>query len=143
MATSSHVLAQELPGMVSPGILVTLMSCHANWAVREHSTRAWRSAADAPLQSSMALMDKAILPRPPLMVATQLSVDFSQTEFAPPDVPLKLSSRVTHIQDSLEPYTVDISVQLRADAPDEADATLYASGRLTFVKIGAVRSLNS
>ena len=140
---ASHTLAQELPGMVSPGILVTLMSCHANWAVRAHASVRGALLLTRLLQSSLALMDKAILPRPPLMVATQLSVDFSQTEFAPPDVPLKLSSRVTHTQDSQEPYTVDISVQLRADAPDEADATLYASGRLTFVKIGAVRSLNS
>ena len=75
---------------MSPGILCTLMTCHGNWAVRlaagsaAHRGRRFRrycfmscarSGADAApharasaSQSSIALMDKAILPRPPLMV---------------------------------------------------------------------------
>jgi hypothetical protein len=80
--------------MISPGILCTLMTCHGNWAVRDtirmhalcrrsrtfwllhsHRRRA-HSALTLPArappfchrQSSIALMDKAILPRPPLMV---------------------------------------------------------------------------
>ena len=69
--------AQELPGVVSPGILCTLMTCHGNWAVRRASRRCFmRTPPASPphararprrAQSSLALMDKAILPRPPLM----------------------------------------------------------------------------
>ncbi len=139
--------------MVSPGILCTLMSCHANWAVRTtlpcfpQACALTRSATiltrTHAFQSSLALMDKAILPRPPLMVASRLAVDFGK-EFAPPNMPLTLTSRVMNVQDSAEPYTVEIAVQLRAKVDEGDDAApLYASGVATFQKIGAVRSLIS
>ncbi len=59
--------------MISPGILCTLMTCHGNWA------------------SSIALMDKAILPRPPLMVTARFAAEFNSSEMAPPDTALFLS----------------------------------------------------
>lgn len=115
-----------------------------------------RLTVDLPLcaQSSVALMDKAILPRPPLMTAARLAVDFNTGEFAPPRAPLVLTSRILAVQDHVEPYTVDVAVQLRAaTAEGEGEVLvgegqgepplLYASAVATFQKIGAVRSLSS
>jgi len=105
------------------------------------------------VQSSIALMDKSILPRPPLMAVARLSVDFSASEYAPPGQPLLLTSSVLKVQDSQEPYAVDIAVRLvGASSMSHAaegipitggeEGPLYATGVATLHKIGAVRSLS-
>ena len=91
-------------------------------------------------------MDKAILPRPPLMAVLRLAVDFNVSEYAQPGQPLTLTSRVVEIQDGHEPYAVDIAVHLRGgsgegEGKDEEGGALFASALASFHKIGAVRSL--
>ena len=53
----------ELPGMVSHGVLAALCSCHGVWV------------------ASVALMDKAVLARPPLMVCTRLQLEYNVLDF--------------------------------------------------------------
>jgi len=109
----------ELPGTVSPGVLTALLSCHSNWA------------------SSLALMDKGVLPRPPLMVAQRLSVEFSSDSFIAEETALNIKSRLISLKDTAEPYTVEVDAVLsQAESGEEV-----ARCRATFVKIGAARSL--
>ena len=111
--------------MVSHGILAALLSCQGNW------------------QASLALMDKAVLARPPLLVASTLSLSFSSHEFAAPGQPPHLESRVLALNDAAEPYTVDVAVSCRS-RPVAGEASVeFASGTARFTKIGAARSLGS
>ena len=90
-------------------------------------------------------MDKAILPRPPLMAVLRLAVDFNVSEYAAPGQPLTLTSRVVEVQDGHEPYAVEIAVHLRGgsgEGEEEEGGPLFASALASFHKIGAVRSLS-
>lgn len=116
----------ELPGMVSHGVLAALCSCHGVWV------------------ASVALMDKAVLARPPLLVVQRLQLEYNVLDFAAPGVPLEITSRVLALHDEAEPYSVEVWLSCRErteEGDDPADAIEYASGVASFTKIGAARSL--
>lgn len=111
----------ELPGIVSPGIIGVLMTCHGNW------------------QSAIALMDQSILPRPPLMVTVRYAVEIAGGELVAPGQELRIRSRVRSVSSNQEPFTVDVAIEV-LDAHDEA--VCFATGMGVFQKIGAARSFS-
>jgi len=127
----------ELPGVVSSGILSALAACHANWA------------------SSVALMDRSVLARPPLLQTSRIALEYARDCSAAPGQLLRITSRVLAIADAVEPFTVgacrlllltsliltcfccsDVAVRLATAEGEE-----LATGTASFVKIGAARSL--
>lgn len=118
----------EVPGMLSPGVLLSLLQCHANWA------------------AAVALMDAHALPRPPLLALTTIT-----SRFGPPGHPacgmpapggaLRLEARVTRLNDQREPYTADVHARLHGQPADESPGEALVTAEAAFVKIGALRSL--
>lgn len=112
----------EVPGVLSPGALMSIITCHSNW------------------QASIALLDRAVLPRPPLLALTAFSSHFATTA-TQPNAPLRLTSRVTRLRDRTEPFSVDVAVELRAAPQDGSIGEALITAEASFTKIGAVRSL--
>jgi len=61
------------PGIITGGVLTTLLECHGNWT------------------AAIELMDASILPRPPLTVTSSILVTFREP--TPPDTPLVIRSK--------------------------------------------------
>ena len=121
---------QGLPGIVSTGILDSLMICHGSW------------------QSGVALMDKAILPRPPLTLTKNFSVKIEDR--LPPGVEIEVNTEDITVDDKREPYVVKVKMELREagiegeGAPANSGgrkATVFAVAEAVYQKVGAVRSM--
>ena len=114
---------QGLPGIVSTGIMDALMICHGSW------------------QAGIALMDRAVLPRPPLVLTKQ----FSMTVFdrLPPGQEIEIRTTEVDVSDSKEPYRVRVRMELTAagDADHLGNDFVCASGEAMYEKVGAVRSM--
>ena len=108
---------EEFPGVVAPAMLGAVASAHGNWAC------------------SIALMDRAILPRPPLMKMKALSV--RALESVSPGEPLTLRSRVVEVADAREPFAATVDVTIKSGTTTRVVATATCS----YEKIGAVRSM--
>lgn len=108
---------EEFPGVVAPAMLGAVASAHGNWA------------------ASIALMDRAILPRPPLMTMRALEVRVEES--VSPGEPLTLRSRVVAVADAREPFEATVDVTVKSGHTSRVVATATCS----YEKIGAVRSM--
>lgn len=108
---------EEIPGIIAPAMYGVVASAHGNWA------------------ASIALMDRAILPRPPLVTLKSLRCDVS----APcgPGEALVLRSRIVSVDDRREPFKVVVAVEVKSDLTQK----LVARAECAYEKIGAVRSM--
>lgn len=108
---------EEIPGIIAPAMYGVVASAHGNWA------------------ASIALMDRAILPRPPLVTLKSLKCDVS----APcgPGEALVLRSRIVSVDDRREPFKVVVAVEVKSDVT----RTIIARAECAYEKIGAVRSM--
>ena len=98
-------------------MLGAVASAHGNWA------------------ASIALMDRAILPRPPLMTMRALEVRVEES--VSPGEPLTLRSRVVAVADAREPFEATVDVTVKSGHTSRVVATATCS----YEKIGAVRSM--
>lgn len=64
----------SFPGVVSGGVISTLLDCHGNWT------------------AAVALMDEACLPKPPLTMTFNMNTTYKLP--TPPDTPLLLRAKV-------------------------------------------------
>jgi acyl-coenzyme A thioesterase PaaI-like protein len=64
----------SFPGIVSGGIISTLLDCHGNWT------------------AAVSLMDEACLPKPPLTMTWNMNTTYKHP--TPPDTPLLLRAKV-------------------------------------------------
>eukprot|EP01025_Chloroclados_australasicus_P018952 TRINITY_DN2013_c0_g1_i2.p1 TRINITY_DN2013_c0_g1~~TRINITY_DN2013_c0_g1_i2.p1 ORF type:complete len:237 (+),score=21.60 TRINITY_DN2013_c0_g1_i2:352-1062(+) len=114
---------QAFPGIINGGIISTLMDCHGNWT------------------AAVALMDRAVLAKPPLTLTSQILVDYK--EITPPDELLLLRSQVANIVDGekggVPKTTVEVRLGLYLAYP-VSDQKLLVSGTGLFKKFGGSRS---
>jgi hypothetical protein len=111
---------QGLPGIVSTGIMDALMICHGSW------------------QSAIALMDRAITPRPPLVLTKTFSV--TVRDRLPPGFKVSVVTKSIDVKDVKEPHSVKVVMELRARGPDDVPF-VCATGEALYEKVGAVRSM--
>jgi acyl-coenzyme A thioesterase PaaI-like protein len=97
---------EAFPGVLSGGIIGTLLDCHMNWTAAYH------------------LMQRAGADRPPSTVTAEYSVQMRRP--TPTNGPLKLRARVVEAAD--DRATVEASL--------EAGGRVTATGRGTFVSVG-------
>jgi hypothetical protein len=114
---------QGLPGIVSTGIIDALMICHGSW------------------QSAIVLMDKAVTPRPPLVLAKKFSVEVVGR--LPPGHLISVVTKKIAVQDKKEPHSVTVVMELRAVAQHDPTEKEFvcATGEALYEKVGAVRSM--
>lgn len=108
---------EEIPGIVAPAMFGVAASAHGNWA------------------ASIALMDRAILPRPPLVTLKSLRCDV--LDVCAPGEPLTLRSSVLQITDQREPFRVIVAVETRSNDTGK----VLSRAECAYEKIGAVRSM--
>ena len=111
---------QGLPGIVSTGIMDALMICHGSW------------------QSAIALMDKAVTPRPPLVLAKTFAV--TVRDRLPPGFSVRVVTKSVDVRDAKEPHAVKVVMELRAQGPG-GEPFVCAEGEALYEKVGAVRSM--
>ena len=111
---------QGLPGIVSTGIMDALMICHGSW------------------QSAIALMDKAVTPRPPLVLTKSFAV--TVRDRLPPGFEVRVVTKSVDVRDAKEPHAVKVVMELRAQAP-RGEPFVCAEGEALYEKVGAVRSM--
>lgn len=112
---------QGLPGIVSTGIMDALMICHGSW------------------QSAIVLMDKAVTPRPPLVLTKNFSVEVRDR--LPPGHAVSVITKQITVQDEKEPHSVKVVMELRASGPGDENYFVCATGEALYEKVGAVRSM--
>jgi hypothetical protein len=108
---------EEFPGIIGPAMYGVAASAHGNWA------------------ASIALMDRAILPRPPLVAVKSLAV--SVVDLVGPGEPLTLRSRLLEVEDAREPFRVVVEIEIKS----KATSKVVARAECSYEKIGAVRSM--
>ena len=108
---------EEFPGIIGPAMYGVVASSAGNWA------------------ASIALMDRAILPRPPLVAMKSLSLEVRDR--VGPNEPLEIKSRILSIDDFAEPFTVVVELRINS----QPTGTTVAKAVCCFEKIGAVRSM--
>mmetsp|Transcript_12606 Transcript_12606/g.22316 ORF Transcript_12606/g.22316 Transcript_12606/m.22316 type:complete len:266 (+) Transcript_12606:60-857(+) len=114
------------PGIVNGGIVGALIDCHANWA------------------ASVALMDRACLPKPPLTLTASTLTNFKAP--TPPGVLLLVRSLVVSIKDSRQPGIVRASVEVETTIhlkPNEGEALgkVLVQSKSVHKRMGALRAL--
>ena len=127
----------ELPGIVAPGMIASVMSCAGSW------------------HGSIALMDKAVLARPPLMMLEKM-LDFTAVDVLAPNEKCSVQSEIvsldepnfatvklemtvgghTHEQDT------DTITSTNSTSTRESKQHVCARAVMRFKKIGAVRSIS-
>ena len=114
---------QGLPGIVSTGVMDALMICHGAW------------------QAGVTLMDKSVLPRPPLVLTKSFSMEVNDR--LPPGTEIEITTKAVEVKDAKEPFRVKVTMELRAAGDDDhgGEAFRCATGEATYVKVGAVRSM--
>lgn len=113
------------PNIINGGIISTLFDCHGNWT------------------AAIALMDRSVLPRPPLTLTFELLVNFKEP--TPPGQPLVVRSQVAKLKGGAEvpgsgKATVQVDMTLHQLDPSGRE-TLLATGTGLFKKVGAMRAL--
>ena len=111
---------QGLPGIVSTGIMDALMICHGSW------------------QSAIALMDRAVTPRPPLVLTKTFAV--TVRDRLPPGFAVRVRTKAVDVRDAKEPHAVKVVMELEAQAPG-GEPFVCAEGEALYEKVGAVRSM--
>jgi hypothetical protein len=111
---------QGLPGIVSTGIMDALMICHGSW------------------QSAIALMDRAVTPRPPLVLTKTFAV--TVRDRLPPGYAVRVRTASVDVRDAKEPHAVKVVMELEAQAPG-GEPFVCAEGEALYEKVGAVRSM--
>ena len=106
---------EEFPGIIGPAMYGVVASSAGNWA------------------ASIALMDRAILPRPPLVAMKSLALEVRDR--VGPREPLEITSTILSIDDTAEPFTVRVRLNITSKS------STVAMAECTFEKIGAVRSM--
>ena len=106
---------EEFPGIIGPAMYGVVASSAGNWA------------------ASIALMDRAILPRPPLVAMKSLALEVRDR--VGPREPLEITSTILSIDDTAEPFTVRVRLNITSKS------STVAVAECTFEKIGAVRSM--
>jgi acyl dehydratase len=91
-------------------------STHGNWA------------------ASIALMDRAILPRPPLVAVKSLNVRV--VDLVGPGAKLSIRSKILDVKDQREPFKVTVAITIKS-----LDGRVLATAECAYEKIGAVRSM--
>lgn len=108
---------EEFPGIIGPAMYGVAASTHGNWA------------------ASIALMDRAILPRPPLVAVKSLSVRVR--DLIGPGEPVVIRSKILSIRDTQEPFKVSVAVTIKS----KDRGIVLANTECDYEKIGAVRSM--
>jgi hypothetical protein len=111
---------QGLPGIVSTGIMDALMICHGSW------------------QSAIVLMDRAVTPRPPLVLTKTFAV--TVRDRLPPGHAVRVTTKSVDVRDGKEPHAVKVVRELRAPPPG-GEPFVCAEGEALYEKVGAVRSM--
>jgi hypothetical protein len=111
---------QGLPGIVSTGIMDALMICHGSW------------------QSAIVLMDRAVTPRPPLVLTKTFAV--TVRDRLPPGHAVRVTTKSVDVRDGKEPHAVKVVMELRAQPPG-GEPFVCAEGEALYEKVGAVRSM--
>ena len=111
---------QGLPGIVSTGIMDALMICHGSW------------------QSAIALMDRAVTPRPPLVLTKTFAV--TVRDRLPPGFAVRVRTASVDVRDAKEPHAVKVVMELEAQEPG-GEPFVCAEGEALYEKVGAVRSM--
>ncbi|GBF99895.1 hypothetical protein Rsub_12691 [Raphidocelis subcapitata] len=115
------------PGIVSGGVLSTLLDCHGNWT------------------AAVALMDRGHLAVPPLTLTASILITFREP--APPDTPLVVRSTVVEVKEGGQPgvgkASVEVDVSILQAAPEGGGGAekLLATATAIFKKLGAARAL--
>mgnify|MGYP006086229951 FL=1 len=114
---------QGLPGIVSTGVMDSLMICHGSW------------------QAAIALMDRAVLPRPPLVMPRSYSMQIHDR--LPPGTEIEVTTKAIEVRDDKAPNRVRVMMELKAAGDDDHDGKGFvcASSEAMYEKVGAVRSM--
>jgi hypothetical protein len=129
---------EELPGIIAPGMITSVMACSGSW------------------HGSIALMDKAVLARPPLMMLEKI-VDFTATDVLAPNEKCSVQSEIVSL-DEPNFATVKMEMTIGGHEKDDEESnstsgnksrsnytskkTVCARAIMRFKKIGAVRSIS-
>jgi hypothetical protein len=127
----------ELPGIVAPGMIASVMSCAGSW------------------HGSIALMDKAVLARPPLMMLEKM-LDFTAVDVLAPNEKCSVQSEIVSL-DEPNFATVKLEMTVGGHAHEQDTDTITSTNStstreskqhvcaravMRFKKIGAVRSIS-
>lgn len=129
---------EELPGIIAPGMITSVMACSGSW------------------HGSIALMDKAVLARPPLMMLEKI-IDFTATDVLAPNEKCSVQSEIVSL-DEPNFATVKMEMTIGGHEKDDEESnstsgnksrsnytskkTVCARAIMRFKKIGAVRSIS-
>ena len=129
---------KELPGIIAPGMITSVMACSGSW------------------HGSIALMDKAVLARPPLMMLEKI-IDFTATDVLAPNEKCSVQSEIVSL-DEQNFATVKMEMTIGGHEKDDEESnsnsgnksssnytskkTVCARAIMRFKKIGAVRSIS-
>lgn len=129
---------EELPGIIAPGMITSVMACSGSW------------------HGSIALMDKAVLARPPLMMMEKI-IDFTATDVLAPNEKCSVQSEIVSL-DEPNFATVKMEMTIGGHEKDDEESnstsgnksrsnytskkTVCARAIMRFKKIGAVRSIS-
>ena len=129
---------EELPGIIAPGMITSVMACSGSW------------------HGSIALMDKAVLARPPLMMLEKI-IDFTATDVLAPNEKCSVQSEIVSL-DEPNFATVKMEMTIGGHEKDDAESnstsgnksrsnytskkTVCARAIMRCKKIGAVRSIS-
>ena len=117
---------EELPGIIAPGMITSVMACSGSW------------------HGSIALMDKAVLARPPLMMLEKI-IDFTATDVLAPNEKCSVQSEIVSLD---EPNFATVKMEMtiggheKDDEESNSTTTVCARAIMRFKKIGAVRSIS-
>lgn len=112
------------PGIVNGGIVSSVLDCHGNWT------------------AAIALMDRSVLPKPPLTLTASMFVNYKEP--TPPDADLVVISQVMSVKESAAPgmgkasVEVDVSLYLQQE---DGSRKLLVSGTGVFKRLGALRAV--
>ena len=113
---------QGLPGIVSTGVMDSLMICHGSW------------------QAAIALMDRAVLLRPPLVMPKSYSMQIHDR--LPPGTEIEVTTK-PHRRGGKGRTPGGVMMELKAAGDDDHDGKGFvcASSEAMYEKVGAVRSM--
>jgi len=117
---------EELPGIIAPGMIASIMACSGSW------------------HGSIALMDRAVLARPPLMMLEKI-VDFTAVDVLAPNEKCSVQTEIVSL-DEPNFATVKMEMTIGDNTNNNSNSiskeTVCARAVMRFKKIGAVRSIS-
>lgn len=117
---------EELPGIIAPGMIASIMACSGSW------------------HGSIALMDRAVLARPPLMMLEKI-VDFTAVDVLAPNEKCSVQTEIVSLD---EPNFATVKMEMTIgdntynNSNSTSKETVCARAVMRFKKIGAVRSIS-